>query len=82
MHSLKDLPTLQTANLKIQSFIQRNDPRDSFLSLDKKIFVQQKKGSRIGTSSIRRKLQLLNFGIRNQKDIHIQSALMYLMENF
>ena len=60
VHSLKDLPTIQAPNLKITSFIQRNDPRDSFLSLDKKIFFQQKQGSRIGTSSIRRKLQLLN----------------------
>tara|TARA_B100001996_G_scaffold284337_1_gene224654 strand:- start:1134 stop:2063 length:930 start_codon:yes stop_codon:yes gene_type:complete len=60
VHSLKDLPTIQTPNLKIQSFIERNDPRDSFLSLDKQIFTKQKKGSRIGTSSVRRKLQLLN----------------------
>ena len=67
VHSLKDLPTIQTPNLKIQSFIERNDPRDSFLSLDKKIFVQQKKGSRIGTSSIRRKLQLLN--LKNDLEI-------------
>ena len=67
VHSLKDLPTVQTTNLKIQSFIQRNDPRDSFLSLDKKIFFQQKKGSRIGTSSIRRKLQLLN--LKNDLEI-------------
>jgi len=67
VHSLKDLPTVQTTNLKIQSFLQRNDPRDSFLSLDKKIFFQQKKGSRIGTSSIRRKLQLLN--LKNDLEI-------------
>ena len=60
VHSLKDLPTIPTANLKLQSFIERNDPRDSFLALDNKIFVNQKKGSKIGTSSIRRKLQLLN----------------------
>ena len=67
VHSLKDLPTIQTPNLKIQSFVERNDPRDSFLSLDKKIFVQQKKGSRVGTSSIRRKLQLLN--LKNDLEI-------------
>jgi len=67
VHSLKDLPTVQTPNLKIQSFIQRNDPRDSFLSLDKKVFVKQKKGSRIGTSSARRKLQLLN--LKNDLEI-------------
>ncbi len=67
VHSLKDLPTIQTPNLKIQSFIQRNDPRDSFLSLDKKVFVKQKKGSRIGTSSARRKLQLLN--LKNDLEI-------------
>ena len=71
VHSLKDLPTIQTPNLKIQSFIERNDPRDSFLSLDKKIFVQQKKGSRIGTSSIRRKLQLLNL----KNDLEILSMI-------
>ena len=67
VHSLKDLPTIQTPNLKIQSFIQRNDPRDSFLSLDKKVFVKQKKGSKIGTSSARRKLQLLN--LKNDLEI-------------
>ena len=67
VHSLKDLPTIQTPNLKIQSFIQRNDPRDSFLSLDKKVFAKQKKGSRIGTSSPRRKLQLLN--LKNDLEI-------------
>ena len=67
VHSLKDLPTIQTPNLKIQSFIQRNDPRDSFLSLDKEVFIKQKKGSRIGTSSPRRKLQLLN--LKNDLEI-------------
>ena len=58
VHSLKDLPTIMTEGLCINSVIKRNDPRDAFLSFSNQSFNDLKPKSKIGTSSFRREAQL------------------------
>ena len=69
VHSLKDLPSKMTEGLCVNAVVKRNDPRDAFLSYTSKSFLELKSGSKVGTSSFRRKAQL-NF-LRN--DINIVS---------
>lgn len=62
VHSLKDLPTDMPAGLELVALLQREDPRDVLIvnslvgasSLD-----ELPRGSRVGTSSLRRRAQLL-----------------------
>ena len=57
VHSLKDMDSIETKGLVIQAFIERNDPRESFVS--KKFNKLSKlKNAKIGSSSRRRELQL------------------------
>ena len=58
VHSLKDLPTIMTKGLCVNSLIKRNDPRDAFLSYSNKSFADLKPQSKIGTSSYRRHAQI------------------------
>ena len=58
VHSLKDLPTRMTKGLCVSAVVKRNDPRDALLSFSNKSFKELKPGSKIGTSSFRRKAQL------------------------
>ena len=58
VHSLKDLPTIMTDGLCVNSVVKRNDPRDAFLSHSNKSFNQLNPQSKIGTSSFRRQAQL------------------------
>jgi hydroxymethylbilane synthase len=58
VHSLKDLPTKMTDGLCVNAVVQRNDPRDAFLSYSSKTFKELKPNSKIGTSSFRRQAQL------------------------
>jgi len=58
VHSLKDLPTIMTEGLCVDALVQRNDPRDAFLSYENKSFNELKPQSKIGTSSFRRQAQL------------------------
>jgi len=61
VHSLKDLPTVQPAGLAIAAVPERLDPHDALVSRDGLTLEQLLKGARIGTSSVRRKAQLLAF---------------------
>lgn len=61
VHSLKDLPTVLPAGLEIAAFGEREEPRDVFLSKDGTLLADLPLGSTIGTSSLRRKAQLLNY---------------------
>ena len=36
VHALKDLPAIETEGLKIETFIERNDPREILITKDKK----------------------------------------------
>ncbi|MGD0231547.1 MAG: hydroxymethylbilane synthase [Syntrophorhabdales bacterium] len=61
VHSIKDLPTELLPGLALSSVLEREDPRDTFISLMHDRLADMPKGSRIGTSSMRRRAQLLAF---------------------
>ncbi len=58
IHALKDMPTLESKGLMTETFLERNDPREILLSLDKKKFSELKLKSIVGTSSYRREFQI------------------------
>jgi hydroxymethylbilane synthase len=62
VHSLKDLPTDSPPGLVVAAVLEREDPRDA-LVLNRGIMGQSladlPRGSRVGTSSLRRRAQLL-----------------------
>ena len=57
VHSLKDMDSIETNGLIIQAYIERNDPRESFVSKKFKKLSDINDG-KIGSSSRRRELQL------------------------
>lgn len=59
VHSLKDLPTEVTPGLRIAALLKREDPRDALISRSGAKLAELPKGCRIGTSSLRRRSQLL-----------------------
>jgi hydroxymethylbilane synthase len=60
VHSMKDLPTELPVGLELASVMEREDPRDVFISKDHRGLEELESGARIGTSSLRRKAFLLN----------------------
>ena len=60
VHSVKDLPAELEKNLLLGAVLKREDPRDAFISLTYDRLAEVKDGSRIGTSSLRRKAQILH----------------------
>ena len=60
VHSLKDMPTKQPDGLLVNCFLEREDPRDAFISTKIKNFTKLHSDLIIGTSSLRRKAQILN----------------------
>ena len=58
VHALKDMPALETKGLKTDSFLERNDPRETLITMNKKKLSELKKNSIIGTSSFRREYQI------------------------
>lgn len=61
VHSAKDMSAQLPHGLKIGAVLEREDPRDCLISRDWKILSELPLGSRIGTSSPRRKMQLLRW---------------------
>jgi len=61
VHSMKDVPTELPPGLIIASIMKREDPKDVLISKGGEHLSNLPKGVRIGTSSLRRKAQLLNF---------------------
>lgn len=59
VHSVKDLPTALMNGLVLGAVLEREDPRDVFLSNTFDTLSDIPDGGRIGTSSLRRKSQLL-----------------------
>ncbi len=59
IHSLKDMPCDIQGGLELGAVSQREDPRDAFLTTTGTLFKDLKPGSRIGTSSVRRRAQVL-----------------------
>jgi hydroxymethylbilane synthase len=68
VHSMKDVPTILPDGLSILCVTAREDPRDVLVSRDPCSLDQLPKGSRIGTSSLRRQAQLLHY----RPDLHIE----------
>ncbi len=59
VHSLKDLPTEESAEIVIAAIPQRGDHRDALVSRDGLTLEQLPPGSCVGSSSLRRQAQLL-----------------------
>jgi hydroxymethylbilane synthase len=59
VHSLKDLPTEDPEDLIVGAVLEREDPRDALVSQDGCAFAALPARARVGTSSIRRRAQLL-----------------------
>lgn len=60
VHSMKDVPTELDSNLVIGAVLKREDSRDVFISCRHKRFLDVGGKGRIGTSSLRRKSQILH----------------------
>ena len=60
VHSMKDVPTELPEGLKISAMTQRFDPRDALISKSGVKLKHLPKRTRVGTSSLRRKAQLLH----------------------
>ncbi|QKW28779.1 hydroxymethylbilane synthase [Streptomyces seoulensis] len=58
VHSLKDLPTAQPADLVLAAIPEREDPRDVLVARDALKFADLPRGARVGTGSPRRMAQL------------------------
>jgi hydroxymethylbilane synthase len=62
VHSLKDLPTVEPEELPVLAVLEREDPRDALVvngNLSAESLADLPRGSRVGTSSLRRRAQLL-----------------------
>lgn len=59
VHSLKDVPTFIPKGLKLAAVTKRADQSDLFLSHKYKTFEELPKGASVGTTSLRRRMQLL-----------------------
>jgi hydroxymethylbilane synthase len=59
VHSMKDVPVELPAGLHLGAITEREDPRDVLISREGQGLEQLPAGARIGTSSLRRKAQLL-----------------------
>ena len=68
VHSLKDVPAVIPENLVVDVFLEREDPKDAFISKSYKTLKDIPPNAKVGTSSIRRKVQLL----QRKKDIVIE----------
>ncbi len=68
VHSLKDVPTYFPEGLGLVAITEREDPRDAFLSVKYNSIEEMPEGSVLGTSSLRRKAQIM----MKRKDIRIE----------
>jgi hydroxymethylbilane synthase len=58
VHSMKDVPMLLPDGFALPAILQREDPRDAFVSNDYEKLSDLPEGSVVGTSSLRRESQL------------------------
>lgn len=61
VHSLKDMPTALPQGLTLGAICVRDNPGDALISKDGRKLTDLPMGARIGTSSLRRCAQLLNY---------------------
>ncbi len=59
VHSAKDMPTAIPDGLEIGAVTKREDPHDALISKDNKSLQDLPQGATLGTSSLRRKAQIL-----------------------
>jgi hydroxymethylbilane synthase len=59
VHSLKDLPTDERPGLRLGALLVREDPRDALVSREGIPFERLPSGATVGTSSLRRRSQIL-----------------------
>ena len=81
IHSLKDVPPALLPSLSIDCIPEREDPRDVLVSKSGLPLAQLPPGSRVGTGSLRRRVQLLAFrrdlevvAIRGNVDTRLRKA--------
>jgi hydroxymethylbilane synthase len=68
VHSMKDMTSVQTRGLAVGATPPRGDPRDAFVAREVGgTFCSLQKGAKVGTSSLRRKAQLLR--LRSDVDV-------------
>jgi hydroxymethylbilane synthase len=60
VHSLKDVPVLLPRGLRLAALLPREDPRDALLSKSGQTLAELPRGARVGTTSLRRRAQLLS----------------------
>ena len=58
MHSLKDVPMDLPEGFTLAAVLEREDPRDAFVSVRFDSLAALPQGARVGTSSLRRVVQL------------------------
>jgi hydroxymethylbilane synthase len=68
VHSLKDIETILPTGIKIACVLEREDPRDVFISSSGLNLKDLPKGASIGTASLRRQSQILH----HRPDLTIQ----------
>ena len=59
VHSMKDMPVEQPGGLLLDTYLPREDVRDAFVSLSASGLADLAQGATVGTSSLRRRSQLL-----------------------
>ena len=67
VHSMKDVPVQLPEGLHIRFITRREDPRDILISKDRRTLEELPSRAKIGTSSLRRRAQLLSY----RPDFHI-----------
>ncbi len=68
VHSMKDLPTVRPKELTTSAVLERDSPHDVLLTRDGSKLDDLPKGAVLGTTSMRRKAQLLRY----RSDLHIK----------
>ncbi|WP_132858251.1 hydroxymethylbilane synthase [Shimia isoporae] len=61
VHSMKDMPVAQPEGLLLDTYLPREDTRDAFVSPSATTLADLPEGAVVGTSSLRRRAQLLHF---------------------
>ena len=59
VHSMKDMPVLQPPGLCLETYLPREDVRDAFVSPHLAVLGDLPPGATVGTSSLRRRAQIL-----------------------
>jgi hydroxymethylbilane synthase len=68
VHSMKDVPAVIPPGLALTAVLERADPRDALLATHVTSIARLPKGARVGSSSLRRRCQLLHM----RPDLHIE----------